>query len=73
MIRIDARGLPHPQPFERVMESLADLEPGEQILLVLEREPFPLYRTLERNGYRWDTTFFEEDGRYEILIQQGAP
>jgi uncharacterized protein (DUF2249 family) len=64
---IDARYLEPPEPFERVMEALCELAPGGDILLILNREPFPLYRVLERNGYAWRTTPFP-DGRFEILI-----
>jgi len=70
VIRIDARNLEPPEPFERVMEALCDLEPQDQILLILDREPHPLYRVLERNGYAWQTTSFD-DGRFEILIRAG--
>jgi len=69
VIRIDARGLEPPGPFERVMEALSDLEPGGEVLLILDREPFPLYRVLEMNGYAWTTASFE-DGRFEILIRE---
>ena len=48
---IDARDLEPPEPFERVMEALCELSPASEILLILNREPFPLYRVLERNGY----------------------
>jgi len=68
---IDARDLEPPEPFERVMEALVTLEPGGQILLILTREPFPLYRVLERNGYKHKTTMFP-DGRFEILISERA-
>jgi uncharacterized protein (DUF2249 family) len=66
-IVVDARDLEPPEPFERVMEALCDLKPGDDILLILDREPFPLYRVLERNGYAWKTTPFD-DGHYEIGI-----
>jgi len=69
VIRIDARGLEPPEPFERVMEALCELEPGGEVLLVLNREPAPLYRVLERNGYSWKATWFD-DGRCEILIRE---
>ena len=69
MIRIDARGLEPPEPFERVMEALCELEPGGEVLLILNREPVPLYGVLERNGYSWKTARFD-DGRFEILIRQ---
>jgi len=66
---IDARELEPPEPFERVMEALTTLEPGGEIMLILNREPFPLYRVLERNGYRHGATHFP-DGRVEILISE---
>jgi uncharacterized protein (DUF2249 family) len=69
---IDARNLEPPEPFERVMEALAELEPGGEILLILYREPFPLYRVLERNGYAWRTAMFP-DGRFEIVIFEKPP
>jgi len=72
MIRIDAREMEPPEPFERVMEALMDLEPGGEVLLILNREPFPLYRVLERNGYTWKATGFP-DGRFEILIREKKP
>ena len=68
VIRIDARNLEPPEPFERVMEALCDLEPDDEILLILDREPHPLYRVLERNGCVWQTTSFD-DGRFEIRIR----
>lgn len=73
MIRIDARGLEPPEPFERVMQALCDLAPGDEVLLVLDREPHPLYRVLERNDYVWKTTHHDDDGRFEIVIRERTP
>jgi uncharacterized protein (DUF2249 family) len=70
-IIIDARDLEPPEPFERVMEALCDLPPGDDVVLILTREPFPLYRVLERNGYAWQATGFD-DGRFEIRIWDKA-
>jgi TusA-related sulfurtransferase len=69
MIRIDARGLEPPEPFERAMEALCDLQPGDEIVLILDREPRPLYRVLDRNGYVW-VTAHHDDGRFEIVIRE---
>jgi uncharacterized protein (DUF2249 family) len=69
MIVIDARELEPPEPFERVMEALSALQKGEEIMLVINREPFPLYRVLERNGYRYKASMFP-DGRFEIVITE---
>lgn len=73
MIVIDARGWEPPRPFEAVMEALCRLPPGERIRLILEREPFPLYRVLEHNGYAYYATACD-DGRYEIdICERDAP
>ena len=66
-IVVDARGMQPPEPFERTMDALEDVEPGKKVLLALRREPFPLYRALELNGCLWRTTCLD-DGTYEILM-----
>jgi uncharacterized protein (DUF2249 family) len=64
---VDARYLPPPEPFERTMEMLDTLQPGERMLLLLFREPHPLYRVLRQNGYVYETELLA-DGTFEILI-----
>ncbi len=68
MIQIDARGLEPPRPMELVMDALCDLESGEELLLILDREPFPLYQVLRRNRCVWRTSSFD-DGRFEVVIR----
>ena len=65
---IDGRDLEPPEPFLLTMEALDCIQPGQTVLLQLSREPFPLYRALELNGYAWETSF-REDGTVEILIR----
>lgn len=64
---IDVRGLEPPEPFERAMETLADLAPGGAFILLLDRMPHPLLRVLERDGYRYETRV-RDDGAVEVLI-----
>ena len=64
---VDARGLQPPEPFERVVEALSELALGDQVLLIINQEPRPLYRFLERNRYAYKTESFA-DGRFEIMI-----
>jgi hypothetical protein len=54
-IVIDARGLEPPEPLVRTMEALDHLEPAGKLLVLLPREPYPLYRALEINGFSWQT------------------
>lgn len=69
MIEIDARGLLPPEPFERVLEALRCLPAGETVLLILDREPVPLFRFLLRNHYRFETRWVAPD-RCETLISE---
>ena len=64
---VDARYLEPPEPFVRTMEMLDTLQPGESMMLLLFREPHPLYRVLRQNGHDYETAL-QDDGTFEILI-----
>lgn len=64
---VDGRGLEPPQPFELVMEALADLPAGGNITVLLDRMPYPLFRILDRDGYRHSSRI-RDDGIVEIEI-----
>jgi len=64
---VDARFMEPPQPFLATMEMLDLLPPGEAMLLLLYREPHPLYRVLLQNGHRWKTEL-HDDGTFAIRI-----
>jgi len=64
---VDARYLEPPEPFVRTMEMLDVIAEGEQMLLLLYREPHPLYKVLLQNGHRYETELLP-DGTFEILI-----
>lgn len=64
---VDARFMEPPGPFAATMEMLDALHPGEQMLLLLYREPHPLYKVLRQNGHHYETRLLA-DGTFEILI-----
>ena len=68
---VDARGLQPPEPFELVVEALTELALDDQVKLIINQEPRPLYRFLERNRYAYKVENFA-DGRFEILIWELA-
>jgi TusA-related sulfurtransferase len=68
---IDARDWEPPEPFVATMDTLAVMAPNERLLLILLREPHPLYRALLKQGYRYETQFSAE-GAFEILIWREA-
>lgn len=68
---IDARSLLPPEPFELTLAALDELKPGEEVILLLYREPFPLYAVLKENGFAHRTESLP-DGTFEIHIQHQA-
>ena len=60
---LDVRGLEPPEPFERVLEALDLLGAGDQLKVVIDRRPVPLFRALERNGF----AYTEASGRDTLL------
>lgn len=70
-IVLDVRGLEPPEPLERVLEALTGLEAGRRLRMLIDREPRPLYRILDGNGYAHETAC-RPDFVYEVLIWHKA-
>jgi hypothetical protein len=68
---IDARLMVPPEPMEVTLAALDDLAPEGEIVLLLYREPFPLYKILKDNGYTHHTRL-GDDGTFEIRIRHAA-
>ena len=52
---VDARGLEPPQPMMKILEALAGLGPGGQLLALTDRPPRFLYAKLDDRGCRYST------------------
>lgn len=52
-ITLDVRGMEPPEPLERVLETIDDFVAGDELRLVIDCRPVPLFRILERNGYAY--------------------
>lgn len=68
-IFLDLRDMFPPEPMERVLDALTVLASGQQVRLLIDREPHPLYRILERNGYTFQASE-PEPGLYQVIIQE---
>jgi len=67
-IQLDVCGLEPPEPMERVLDALSRLQADEQLRMLIDREPRPLYRILDQNGYAYTVT--QRDGYlFDILIR----
>jgi uncharacterized protein (DUF2249 family) len=52
---LDARELPPPQPLQRTLERLADLEEETVLVQLNDRAPQHLYPKLEERGFTYET------------------
>lgn len=66
-IFLDVCGLEPPEPMERVLEALSTLAVGQSLLMLIDREPRPLYRILDKNGFT-HAAHMRDDHLYEIRI-----
>lgn len=66
-ILLDVCGLEPPEPLERVLEALSTLPHGRRLCMLIDREPRPLYRILDENGFMHQA-HCRADFLYEILI-----
>jgi uncharacterized protein (DUF2249 family) len=66
-VTLDVRGLEPPEPMERVLNALDVLEPERRLLMIIDRQPRPLYRILRNNGYEY-LEMLRPEGFFEILI-----
>lgn len=68
-IAINVCGLQPPEPLERVLDALDQLEPDQELVVTIDREPHPLFRILKQNNYAY-TSQLTPDYLYEIHIRQ---
>ena len=68
-INLDLRGLFPPEPMERVLDALSTMTMDQKVRMLIDREPLPLYRILDRNGYPYRVAL-PEAGVFEITIGQ---
>jgi len=55
-ILLEVHDLQPPLPMERALDALDKLQPGEYIKMVHRMQPFPLFKILDENGFRYRVT-----------------
>lgn len=70
-VNLDVRGLEPPEPMERVLDALATLGKDSTLVMLIDREPRPLFRILEKNGYTWEMGQGPEHS-FEVRIRHRA-
>jgi len=63
---LDLRGLPAPQPMERILASLHTLPAGQRLLALTPLYPAPLLPMLEHMGFAWDVHGLADGARLVV-------
>ena len=56
VIVIDVHELQPPAPMEMALDALDKLSDGKYIKMIHRMQPFPLYKILDENGFRYKVT-----------------
>ena len=66
---IDGRGMEPPEPLERALAELATMGPEDELVMLLNCEPLPLYTILDQNGFGYHSER-QPDGSNEVRIRK---
>jgi len=67
-VLIDAREMLPPEPLERALAALDQIGAGDNLTLMLNQRPYPLFLVLAKNGFSWNEAEEESGGfRYRIF------
>ena len=67
-IKIDVRLLEPCEPLEQILAALSTLSNGDYLHVLHRLEPFPLYKMLEKQDFKWATHFISPEIPIEIFI-----
>ena len=67
--RIDGRGMQPPEPLELALAELGVMASGDELVMLLNCEPLPLYDILDRGGFERHS-LARADGSKEIHIRK---
>ena len=68
-LTVDARGLEPPQPLVIILEALARLPDGAELLAQTDRRPMHLYDQLKARGFTGETEE-QDDGSFVTTIRR---
>lgn len=66
-ILLEVHDLQPPLPMEMALDALDKLKTGEYIRMVHRMQPFPLYKILDENGFRYRVTI-SANSAFDIYI-----
>jgi len=70
IVEIDVRELPPPEPMTNIISALAKLEKNTTLLVIHNRQPFPLYEKLRQAGWTYHCTNIKDDLFHIHIFQQ---
>jgi len=68
---LDVRGLPPCEPFDKILAAADDLPDGDELEVLIHREPKPLYNWLIEHGFLYRAVA-ETEQQFRIFIKRMA-
>lgn len=68
---LDVRGLPPCEPFDKILAATDELPVGEELEVLIHREPLPLYDWLTEHGFGHRTQR-EAEHQFRVFIHHLA-
>ena len=73
MPTFDLRHLPPPQPMQRILDALALLPAGEELVALTPQRPGPLLPTLAQWGFAWRVEMLDGGGARIVIRHADNP
>jgi hypothetical protein len=70
-LTLDAREWEPPEPMVRMLEAVEGLPRGRKIVMLLHREPRPLFLILKNSGFHCQSRLVPE-GHFEVTVWRSA-
>lgn len=67
-IQLDVRLLEPCEPLEQILAALHNLSNGDYLHVLHRLEPFPLYKILKQQGFKWTTRSISSEIPVELFI-----
>lgn len=64
---LDNRGLEPPEPMQRTLKALEELQTGESLRIINDRKPMFLFEELDDQGLKYEVEP-RDDGSFQITI-----
>lgn len=67
---LDLRDMMPPEPMVRILETIEQMQGGQVLFALLDREPMPLFAELAQRDHEWAGNFAPDGASYRLMIRR---